>query len=579
MAFDGICVAAVTEELNKTLVGGRIYKIAQPEPDELLITVKNNGNQYKLFLSADASLPLVYLTEISKVSPLTAPNFCMLLRKYLQSAKILRFYQPGMERIIRMELEHLDELGDIRQKTLVIEIMGKHSNIILLDEKEMIIDSIKHISGMVSSLREVLPGREYFIPVTAEKADPLLETAEDFKPHMKANGNLPVYKAIYMGYTGLSPMMANAFCEEAGILQQQDVESLSEQEWESLWQVFAKKMYLVKSGQFTPCIFYEDGAPAEFSAIEIKSQYEKTEPAEGISALLQAYYSKKNQIVRIRQKSGDLRRTLQSVISRTAKKYDLQCAQLKDTEKKEQYRIYGELLNTYGYNIKEGEKTLEAINYYTGEPVSIPLDTQLSPSENAKKYFEKYGKLKRTREALSELVVGTKNELEHLESIALALDIAETEADLVQIKEELMDYGYVKRKGNQKKQKNTAKPYHYLSSGGFHMYVGKNNYQNEELTFKVATGGDWWFHAKNAPGSHVIVKTEGKELDDRSFEEAAALAAFYSKVKEQDKVEVDYTLRKNVKKPAGGAPGFVVYYTNYSMIAVPKIEHLQPVKE
>jgi len=579
MAFDGICVAAVTEELNKTLVGGRLYKIAQPEPDELLITVKNNGNQYKLFLSADASLPLVYLTEISKVSPLTAPNFCMLLRKYLQSAKILRFYQPGMERIIRMELEHLDELGDIRQKTLVIEIMGKHSNIILLDEKEMIIDSIKHISGMVSSLREVLPGREYFIPVTAEKADPLLETAEDFKPHMKANGNLPVYKAIYMGYTGLSPMMANAFCEEAGILQQQDVESLSEQEWESLWQVFAKKMYLVKSGQFTPCIFYEDGAPAEFSAIEIKSQYEKTEPAEGISALLQAYYSKKNQIVRIRQKSGDLRRTLQSVISRTAKKYDLQCAQLKDTEKKEQYRIYGELLNTYGYNIKEGEKTLEAINYYTGEPVSIPLDTQLSPSENAKKYFEKYGKLKRTREALSELVVGTKNELEHLESIALALDIAETEADLVQIKEELMDYGYVKRKGNQKKQKNTAKPYHYLSSGGFHMYVGKNNYQNEELTFKVATGGDWWFHAKNAPGSHVIVKTEGKELDDRSFEEAAALAAFYSKVKEQDKVEVDYTLRKNVKKPAGGAPGFVVYYTNYSMIAVPKIEHLQPVKE
>ena len=579
MAFDGICVAAVTEELNKTLVGGRIYKIAQPEPDELLITVKNNGNQYKLFLSADASLPLVYLTEISKVSPLTAPNFCMLLRKYLQSARILRFYQPGMERIIRMELEHLDELGDIRQKTLVIEIMGKHSNIILLDEKEMIIDSIKHISGMVSSLREVLPGREYFIPVTAEKADPLLETAEDFKPHMKANGNLPVYKAIYMCYTGLSPMMANAFCEEAGILQQQDVESLSEQEWASLWQVFAKKMYLVKSGQFTPCIFYEDGAPAEFSAIEIKSQYEKTEAAEGISALLQAYYSKKNQIVRIRQKSGDLRRTLQSVISRTAKKYDLQCAQLKDTEKKEQYRIYGELLNTYGYNIKEGEKTLEAINYYTGEPVSIPLDTQLSPSENAKKYFEKYGKLKRTREALSELVVGTKNEFEHLESIALALDIAETEADLVQIKEELMDYGYVKRKGNQKKQKNTAKPYHYLSSGGFHMYVGKNNYQNEELTFKVATGGDWWFHAKNAPGSHVIVKTEGKELDDRSFEEAAALAAFYSKVKEQDKVEVDYTLRKNVKKPAGGAPGFVVYYTNYSMIAVPKIDHLQPVKE
>ena len=256
------------------------------------------------------------------------------------------------------------------------------------------------------------------------------------------------------------------------------------------------------------------------------------------------------------------------VVERNVKKYDLQLKQMQDTQKRDAYRIWGELLNTYGYDAKPGAKSLEAINYYTNEKVTIPLDPNLTATENAKKYFEKYGKLKRTYEALSELTREVKSQIDHLESISTALDIALSEADLAQIREELAQSGYIRKKGNAKKAKLTSRPLHYISSDGFHIYVGKNNLQNDQLTFQFASGNDWWFHAKGIPGSHVIVKTEGeKELPDRTFEEAGSLAAYYSKGRGQDKVEIDYVQKKQIKKPAGAKPGFVVYYTNYSLMA------------
>ena len=281
--------------------------------------------------------------------------------------------------------------------------------------------------------------------------------------------------------------------------------------------------------------------------------------------MLERYYAERETVTRIRQKSIDLRRIVQTALERNVKKYDLQLRQMEDTKKRDTYKIYGELLNTYGYSAEPGAKTLEAVNYYTGEPVTIPLDDTLTAQENAQRYFDKYGKMKRTYEALSELTVQVKEEIEHLESILSALDIAMQEEDLVQIREELIESGYIRRKGGAKKAKITSKPFHYMSSDGFHLYVGKNNFQNDELTFKFATGGDWWFHAKQMPGSHVLLKTEGKEVPDRAFEEAAKLAAYYSRGREQDKVEIDYIQKKHVKKPAGAKPGFVVYYTNYSM--------------
>ncbi|MBO5208957.1 MAG: NFACT family protein [Lachnospiraceae bacterium] len=593
MAFDGITIANIVKELNDNILGGRIYKIAQPESDELLLTIKNNSSQYRLLLSADASLPLVYLTDKNKQSPMTAPGFCMLLRKHLQNARITKITQPGLERIIRIHMEHLNEMGDLCEKSLIIEIMGKHSNIIFCNEENTIIDSIKHISGLVSSVREVLPGREYFIPQTQDKLNPLallnnqtsaeddavtkesVSTKESFFAKM-AEKPMPVFKAIYSSYTGLSPIIAQEICYLAKVDGDIPANALDKSSLENIYVNLYDMMQKIQNGTFAPNIIYDQKNPIEFAALPLTLYSNKeTVVFDTISEVLEHYYEEKNIITRIRQKSVDLRKIVQTALERNIKKYDLQVKQMQDTEKREKYRIYGELLNTYGYNVEPGAKSMEALNYYTNEMITIPLDETLTPSENAKKYFDKYGKLKRTYEALSELTIAVKEEIEHLESISAALDIALQEEDLVQIKEELIESGYIRRKGGTKKVKITSKPFHYISSDGFHMYVGKNNYQNDELTFKFATGNDWWFHAKGTPGSHVVVKSEGKELPDRTFEEAAKLAAYYSKGREQEKVEIDYLQKKNVKKPNGSKPGFVVYYTNYSMMIDSDISGLE----
>lgn len=581
MAFDGITVAAVVKELKESLTGGRIYKIAQPENDELLLTIKtSDGGQKRLLISAGASLPLIYLTENNKPSPMTAPGFCMLLRKHLQNGRITDITQPGLERIIHIHVEHLNEMGDLCKKALVIEIMGKHSNIIFINDENMIIDSIKHISGMVSSVREVLPGRPYFIPLTQDKENPLSVSEESFCVTITAKA-MPAFKAIYSSYTGLSPVIAHEICTRADIDGDTSTAAFKEtadgeKMLHKLYVSFTGIMEKVKSGCFNPSIIYENGAPIEFAAIPLIS-YSGSETKEfsSVSALLEQYYAQKNQVSRIRQKSVDLRRIVQTALERNIKKYDLQLRQMKDTEKKDKYKVYGELLNTYGYHVAPGSKSMEALNYYTNEMITIPLDPLLSASENAKKYFDKYGKLKRTYEALSTLTLEVKAEIDHLESIQTALDIALQEEDLIQIKEELIESGYIRRKGGSKKIKITSRPFHYISGDGYHIYVGKNNFQNDELTFKFASGNDWWFHAKGIPGSHVVVKTNGDELPDATFEDAARLAAHYSKGKEQDKVEIDYTEKKNVKKPGGSKPGFVVYYTNYSMMIDTDISNIQ----
>lgn len=579
MAFDGITIANIVSELNHTIVGGKINKIAQPEADELMITVKNNRTQYRLFLSASASLPLIYLTGENKQGPLTAPNFCMLLRKHIGSARILSVTQPGLERILIFELEHLNELGDICRKKLIVEIMGKHSNIIFCQEDDTIIDSIKHISANMSSVREVLPGRTWFIPHTQDKMDPLSMSREAFTETVFGK-NLPVFKAVYTSLTGFSPLIAEELCVRSGIDPKRQAQELEETEKETLWQTTDDLVDRIRRQDFSPVIVYQEEEPLEFAAFPLtKYQDQKSVSYESISQVLESYYSMKNKITLIRQKSADLRRIVTTAIERTSKKYELQQKQQKDTEEKEKYRIYGELLNTYGYHLEEGARSLEALNYYTNEMITIPLDEHLSAAENAKKYFDRYTKLKRTEEALNELLEETRSDLEHLESIRTSLDIALDEDDLVEVREELMEYGYLRRKGSSgKKKKIVSRPFHYRSSDGFDIYVGKNNFQNDELSFKFASGNDWWFHAKGQPGSHVIVKSNGEELPDRTFEEAARLAAFYSKGRQAPKVEIDYTQKKNLKKPNGAKPGFVIYHTNYSMIAEPKIHEIEEIK-
>lgn len=579
MAFDGITVAAVAKELGDTLTGGRITKIAQPEADELLLTIKTPDGAYRLYISASASLPLIYLTDENKPSPMTAPNFCMLLRKHIGNGRITEVSQPGLERIIHLDIEHLDELGDLCKKKLIIEIMGKHSNIIFCDDKDRIIDSIKHVNAQMSSVREVLPGREYFIPDTMAKLNPLTVSKEEFIQALKEKPS-SLGKAIYTSFTGLSPVAAEEICSLSGLESNMTARDLSLDMLSHLYRQFSYYIENVKLRSFKPGIYYDKNGPKEFSAIPLShfTQYNSKE-FDSISQVLKTYYATKNTLTRIRQKSTDLRHVVQISLERNRKKYDLQARQLKDTENRDKYKVYGELINIYGYSLPAGAKELTALNYYTDQEITIPLDPTMTPQENSQKYFARYNKQKRTFEALTELIQETADDIQYLESISNALDIAMSEADLAQIKEELMQSGYIKRKFTKKKVKLASKPMHYISSDGYHMYVGKNNLQNDELTFSFASGNDWWFHAKGAPGSHVIVKTKGNELPDRTFEEAGRLAAYYSKNRGSDKVEIDYVEKKHVKKPSGAKPGFVVYYTNYSLVIDSDISDIENVQD
>ncbi len=588
MAFDGFTVAALTKELSEHLTGGRLQKVAQPEPDELLLTIKNNRQNYRLVLSASPSLPLLYLTEEPRTSPLTAPNFCMLLRKHLNGAKILAVTQAGLERVVRIDMENLNELGDLVNKSLVIEIMGKHSNIIFLDEKNQIIDSIKHVSMLMSSVREVLPGRQYFIPNTKNKHDPLLLNTDQWVTEVITQP-VSVVNGLCNYFTGFSHTIAHEIAYRSRIDGDAPFQSLTGNQLSCLYNTLKELISQTGSGDFAPEIVSNGKEPVEFAAIPL-TMYEGREHRSltSMSVAVETFFREKEILQRIRQKSTDLRKHVTTLLERNQKKLSIQYKQLGDTEKREKYKIYGELVNTYGYQLTPQDTTLTCINYYDGREVTIPIDPELSTSENANRYFNRYNKLKRTYEAVTGQAEETRALIDHLETILTALDIARQEEDLVLIKQELIDSGYMRGrvsgrngKGGRTTTKNKAlqsKPLHYISSDGYDIYVGKNNYQNDQITFKLATGNDWWFHVKKAPGSHVIVKCNNEEPPITTFEEAASLAAFYSKNKNSDKVEIDYLQKKNVKKPNGSKPGFVVYYTNYSMMASPDISRLTEVE-
>ena len=567
MAFDGILVANLVHEFNKELLPGRITKIAQPEEDELMLTIKGPHGQKRLSISASASLPLIYLTEKNKQSPMNAPNFCMLLRKHIGNGRLVTIEQPDFERIITFTFEHLNEMGDLSQKKLIVEIMGKHSNIIFTTMEGRIIDSIKHISLSTSSVRQVLPGRDYFIPDTTGKINPLGVSFDDFNAKL-LDKSTECGKALSSSFTGISSVVAESICIVSGVESCSSYNDLSQDVQNHLYNQFSIYLSHVIQEDFSPRIYFRNGVPEEFSSLPLIN-FETFEKRlmESPSLMVETYYGTKSSITRIRQKSANLRQVVGTLVNRNRKKYDLQLKQIRDTENMDKFKIYGELLHAYGYHLEEGSKVLEAENYYDNNAlVQIPLDPTLTPQENAKKYFDRYNKQKRTAKALTELIQETKDEITYLDSISNALDMAITEDDLVQIHEELVNSGYIRRKQTKKKEKIRSKPFHYLSSDGYDIYVGKNNLQNDYLTFDFATGNDWWFHAKNAPGSHVILKSKGEEIPPRAFEEAGKVAAYYSTLRGSNRAEIDYIQKKHVKKPKGGKPGFVIYHTNHSMV-------------
>ena len=592
MAYDGFTVAATVHELTEELLGGSISKIAQPEKDELLLSIKCSRKMKRLSLSASASMPLVCLKDENALSPVTAPNFCMTLRKQIGGGRIRRVFQPGrtlqeegLERIIAFEIEHLDEMGDMGQRILVCELMGKFSNLILLKEDGTILDSIKRIPPSVSSVREVLPGRTYFIPDNQGKHNPLDLFAAGEAAFFAAvsEQQLALGKAIYSRITGFSPVMAEEVCFRAGVSPETTAALLSEPERHALYTAFCAPVQAARDGAFEPNIVYEGDKAVECAALPLTCLNGPGYTAKkyaSMSAALLAFYDARSKQNRIRAKSEDIRHILKVLTERASKKLELQEQQYKAADKKDKYRIYGELINSFGYGLKEGASELVCQNYYDNDKeIRVPLDKTLDARANSAHYFERYQKLKRTQEALSPQIEEGRRTLYHLDSLASALSIAQSEADLNQIRQEMREFGFLQKKTGERKLRKEelhSEPMHFVSSDGIDLYVGRNNYQNEEITFKLADANDWWFHAKQVAGSHVIAKTGGRELPDRTCLEAAALAAYYSKACMDDgrnlkqKIEVDYVQRKELKRVPKAAPGYVIYHTNYSIMIEPK---------
>ena len=588
MALDGITVRNIVFELNNKLLGGRIDKVYQPRKDEIIISVRSIGENFKLLLSSNANHPRVQITSFSKENPANAPLFSMVLRKHIMGNKIINIYQPDFERVIIIETSGLNELGDTVSKKLIIEIMGKHSNIILVDEKGIISDSIKHISHDTSSIREVLPGKEYLSPPSQMKKNPLSLTLENFNEAVTNKNSLMLSHIIYLSYTGISPIMASEICHRSGFDASLRGEDLSQSEIKTVYNGFLSTMKDIENNCFVPEIVYDQkNEIIDFFSIK-STQFENNKKVvfPSISELLEEFYTEKDIVYHMRQRSHDIRKLVVSNIERCIKKKEIQTKLRQDNQQMETWRLKGELLISSIHSIEVGTNTFRTINYYDenmGE-IEITLDPILSPIQNAQKYFNKYNKAKRALVAVEIQEKQNNDDLEYLESILVSIDTATDDADLKDIRSELMSQGFIKYKHisvkEQRKQKK-SEPSHYISSDGYDIYVGKNNTQNDYLTIKFAKGNDIWLHTKNIPGSHVIIcaKSFGEDIPNNTLLEAANLAAFNSKGKTGSKVPVDYCPKRNVKKPNGAKPGIVIYANNKTIYITPNEQKIKSIKK
>ncbi len=574
MALDAICVRALAKEIEKSIVGGRIDKIYQPERDEIVLGIRTFTENYKIVLCANSTYPRVHFTSVNKKNPSTAPLFCMLLRKHLGSGKIISVKQVEFERIIEFEIESYDDLGDLTVKKLIIEIMGRHSNIILTIGGK-IIDSIKHIDLTVSSVRQVLPGFFYSYPPARDIVS-LAVADESLKLDISQKGEL-TQKCVLGAISGISPLTSREIVYRR--FSRTDVRNEEIDNDKIIVDEILKLRDEVLADEFTPTLITDAfaGKLIDFSAIPI-AQYEQaaiTKEFNTMSELLDTFYSKKDAAERMRQKSADLVKLLNTNRERAAKKQGILLATLKDAENKDKYKIFGELITANLYSISEGMSEIEVENYYDENlpTVKISLDPSLSLSQNAQKYYKKYQKAKTAETEAKKQLSENKAVLDYLESTLVSVENAETESDLNAIRTELAEQGYLKRIVLKKNRQmpNNSKPMHFVSSDGFDIYVGRNNTQNDFLTLKFANSSDIWFHTKNIHGSHVIIKLGlEKNVPETTMMEAACLAAYYSKARESSQVPVDYTSVKNVKKPNGAKPGMVIYDVYNTIYVTPK---------
>lgn len=579
MAFDAIVVNSLARELNEMLEGTKIDKVYQPEKDEVCLKIRAGKDNYKLVLSASPSHPRVYIADnYEKQNPKKAPVFCMTLRKHIQSGVIAGVVQVGFERIIRIAIDSYDELREKTRKYLYVEIMGKHSNIILVhDTENRILDSIKRVPPSVSRLRQILPGMAYELPPVQDKINPMANIDRQELIDRIRSCDMQIFKAIYSNILGLSPTVAREICYRLDIDKSMSSLEIGDGEIDRIIKEINLMFGKLELGQAYPNMIIDQKRDkiVEFSSIKLNQYEDLTEiNFDRVSQAIESYYISKDIKDRINQRASAMKKSLQIKLDRVNNKIKKQNQELLESEKADDYRVKGELLTSYIYMVQKGMEEVELDNFYdNNSKIRVSLNKNLTPSENAQRYFKKYNKMKNASEEISKQIKINLEESEYLENSLLAIENCDNDKDLKEIREELIREGYIKSYRMPKKDiKPNTQYLKYMSSGGNLIMVGKNNKQNDYLILRLADNEDLWFHTKNIPGSHVVLKCAGKKVLDEEILEAATLAAYYSKAKMSANVPVDYTIKKHVKKPSGAKPGMVIYETNKTAYVTPSDE-------
>jgi predicted ribosome quality control (RQC) complex YloA/Tae2 family protein len=579
MAYDGIFMAALAVELRGKLTGGRVDKIYQPEADTLIIGLRCDRNNYRLKLSASASMPYVSLTETKPENPQQPPMFCMLLRKHLTGARLITIRQNGLERILDFVFDTYDELGNRVERILCAEIMGRHSNIIFYQaDNRVVVDSVKRISSAVSRVRQIYPGIVYQLPPGGKKDLREVENQMVLTPDATETGSLQQW--LLSNYQGFSPSLSQQLCFEANVDPDQPLSELSPASATSVEAVLRRlKQLLLTQTLETRLILDQTGKPVDMTAaplfrLEISGHLSPvTEPTLCVNRL----FEQRDQQVRLDQKAASMKKVVETRLERMVNKKSHLESDLLQAEDAERQRQFGELLLANVYRLTKGDHQAAAENFFEeGSPeIVIPMDVRLSPVENAQRYFRKYTKLRNSEAEILSQLEQTAQEIQYLESVLLLMEQSSDPGNLEAIRAELAEEGYLKSRGRKKDKRPKSVPMRFLSSEGFEILVGRNNVQNDELTLKTASNKDLWFHTKSVPGSHVVIRTQGKTPGEQTLREAAVLAAWHSKGRMSGQVPVDYTEIRHVSKPSGAKPGMVIYVQNKTIFVTPDEEEVK----
>lgn len=571
MALDGIFLNFTAHELADEIIGDKVEKIHQPSREELLFHLRGKNGAKKLLLSIRANSPRIHITEHPPENPAVPPMFCMLMRKRLANATVTDIRQSELDRIIYLDFNATNEIGDRVNLTLSIEIMAKYSNIILIDGDGKIVDSLKRVDLSQSAVRQILPGFPYSPPPPQNKLNIQTHSVENIMTVIKSYGTKNLSSAILNTLQGASPLTCR---ELAGEYEAVPVEELSDSALDNVQEKIEQLRQTVETASAKPYILKDEtGKPMDFSFLRIQ-QYGKqftVEEMPSFSRLLDEFYFECDRMERTRQKSHDLIKLLNSLIARTAKKINLQQAELEQCADREKLRISAELINANLYRLTKGAPFYDLENYYDeNKPIRVKADPAKSPAANAQKYFKDYRKAKTAETVLKDLIEDGKQKLSYLESVADCLERASTQAEIEEIRSELIVGGYLKNKQKKTtKQPKLSPPMEYRTSDGFKVLVGRNNMQNDKLSLKTAAKNDMWLHTQKIHGSHVIIVADNREISDEAIVEAAEIAAYHSKARDAKLVPVDYTRVKNLKKPQGAPLGKVIYHVYYSVNVTP----------